>query len=166
MNNNSVTPIQVKDIFSNIKAGKKVFVRNQELNILDIKLANDSYDYAKVKIKLTPNKTQYLELYWEGPYLGIELSEDIDEFSNFDFENFDAPKALKRHGIKYELGDQGSSIVTDSDPTGDYHQGDKVSYWEYFSKDKRTRISLGYNQRSRKWLNMFAEKLNPSEITY
>jgi hypothetical protein len=167
LNTKKFTSEMIKQIFQAIKDKKEINVRGRMVKILEIKEANAGYDYAKVRIKLDPGKSQYLELYWEDcPYFGVDLSEDINEFTDYEFGKSQLPKILERKGKEYRLFDMGTSKVTESDGTGDYKKGDKVYFWEYFDDQKQSRVSLGYNIRSKKWLNMFAEKLTPSEIKW
>ncbi|MDO8503569.1 MAG: hypothetical protein Q7S60_02670 [bacterium] len=160
------TSKKIKAIYQAVKDNQKIIVRGKEIKITSVKEADSGEKYAKVRIEKDPGKTQYLEFYWENGslYFGIDLSEDIHEFLDFKFENFQPPISLKRNGKIYTFSDKGISKVTESDNTGDYYQGDQVYFWEYFDSDKKSRISLGYNNRSKKWLNMFAERLTPEEL--
>ena len=155
---------KIQNLFKALKVGKQLKVKGKGYTIKDIKLANAGYDYAKVKVS-DGKADKYLEFYWEKcPYFGIGLSWDIDEFSDLTFDNFKAPEKLEGKGIAYTLYDKGHSIVTGSDGSGDYKKGDKVYFWEYFDDDHQSRISLGYNARSKKWLNMFAQKVAIEDI--
>jgi hypothetical protein len=166
MMNDKFTSEKVLEILKAVKERKRVLVKGREIKILSVKDIHAEYPYAKVHVELDPGKSQYLEFYWvDCPFFGIEFSEDINEFEDFNYETFKYPNGLERNGIKYNFAEHGVANIDESDG-GIYEKGDKISYWDYVSEDGKTRISLGYHQRLKKWLNMFAEKLTPEEISY